>query len=124
MTNIWLLIFIVCSLPIFATAQKAMRTENVFKAKVLNSPLKIISQPRAPYPTSEGGSICMRGVVRLKVTFLETGQIGAIKIVSGMPFGATENAIEAAKKIKFVPAIKDGKPVTVSKTVEYRFKEF
>jgi hypothetical protein len=106
MTKLLLVISICCFSVTFATAQKAVRTKNVLNAKVLNSPLKIISQPKAPYPTSERGSICMRGVVRLNVTFLETGAIGAIKIVSGMPFGATENAIEAAKKSNLNPRLK------------------
>jgi outer membrane biosynthesis protein TonB len=65
----------------------------------------------------------MSGVVRLKVTFLETGETGEISVISRLPYGATENAIEAAKKIKFQPAIKYGKPITVSKIIEYRFKE-
>jgi TonB family protein len=114
---------IICLFAAFAVAQKTVRNKNAVNIKVLNSPLKIISRPNAPYPTDEGGSVCINGIVRLKVTFLETGQIGAIRIISSLPYGATENAAEAARKIEFQPAMKDGKPITVSKVVEYRFSE-
>jgi TonB family protein len=115
------IIAIICLFATFAVAQKAVRNKNVINTKVLNSPLLILSQPKAPYPYPETGTVCISGVVRLKVRFLETGKIGDIVTVSGLPYGASENAIEAAKKIKFKPAVKDGKPITVSKTVEYRF---
>jgi TonB family protein len=114
-------ISIICLFTLSALAQKAVRNKNAINTKVLNSPLVILSQPKAPYPNPETGTVCISGVVRLKVKFLESGKIGEIVTVSGLPFGATENAIEAAKKIKFKPAIKDGKPITVSKTLEYRF---
>ena len=35
--------------------------------------------------------------------------------------GLTERAIEAAKRIKFTPAMKDGKPVSVWMQLEYNF---
>jgi hypothetical protein len=36
-------------------------------------------------------------------------------------FGLTERSIEAAKKIKFIPASKDGKFVPQAITLEYNF---
>jgi TonB family protein len=79
------------------------------------SSFKITAQPRAVY-TSSATEKNIQGVVRLKVVFLATGHIGGISIVSGLPEGLTEKAIEAAKNIKFNPA-----EWTVTKTVEYRF---
>jgi TonB family protein len=114
-------ISIICLFATFAVAQKAVRNKNAINTKVLNSPLVILSQPKAPYPNPETGTVCISGVVRLKARFLDNGKIGDISVISSLPFGATENAIEAAKKIKFKPAIKDGRPIRVSKTLEYRF---
>ncbi len=76
---------------------------------------KITSQPRANY-SDAGRQNNVNGVVRLKVTFLASGQIGGISVVSGLPYGLTEQAIAAARNIRFVPGAS-----TVSKTVEYRF---
>ncbi|HQU83948.1 MAG TPA: TonB family protein [Pyrinomonadaceae bacterium] len=91
------------------------------KAEQINdSPVKILYKPRAPYPQSfDGGTVCIQGTVTLKVQFLDTGKIGEIKVISGLPYGANENAIEAAKKMGFEPAIKDGKTVTSVKVVQF-----
>jgi protein TonB len=44
-----------------------------------------------------------------------------IEVVKGLPDGLTDKAIEVAQKIKFKPARKDGKPVSVWVEVEYGF---
>ena len=62
----------------------------------------------------------VEGVVRLHVTFLASGEIGEITVVSGVD-GLTELAIAAARKIKFEPAKKNGVAYTVKKLVEYSF---
>lgn len=84
------------------------------------TPLKIVSMPKAEYPSQAEGLVCVQGIVRLKVEFLKTGEIGEIDVVSKLPF-VTENAIEAARKIKFIPALLNGYPVTVRRVVEIRF---
>ncbi len=84
------------------------------KVAVANT-FRITSQPRANY-SDAGRQNNVNGVVRLKVTFLASGQIGGISVVSGLPYGLTEQAIAAARNIKFIPGA-----ATVSKTVEYRF---
>ena len=88
---------------------------------IKDKPLKILYKPRAAYPSQENGLVCIQGTVSLRITFLETGEIGNISVISRLPYGATENAVEAAKQIKFEPAIKDGKPVNVTKTVQFPF---
>jgi hypothetical protein len=42
-------------------------------------------------------------------------------VVQGLPDGLTERAIEAARKIKFVPASKEGKYVSMWMQLEYNF---
>jgi hypothetical protein len=81
-------------------------------------PLKILYKSQA---SRRDGQDCSTGVVRLRVQFLENGKIGQIYPISTMPYGKTESAIEAAKLIKFQPAMKDGKPVAVNKVIEYSF---
>jgi hypothetical protein len=44
-----------------------------------------------------------------------------IRAVHTLPFGLTERAIAAARQIKFVPAIKGGRPVSVFMQLEYNF---
>lgn len=83
-------------------------------------PLTILSKPRANY-TEEARKNQVQGVVRLRVTFLANGTIGSITTISGLPYGLTEQAIAAARQIKFEPAMKNGVPQTVTRTIEYVF---
>jgi TonB family protein len=82
--------------------------------------VSILSKPRPSY-TDEARQKQVTGVVRLKVTFLASGQIGSVAPVSGLPYGLTEQAIASAKQIRFEPAKVNGVPQTVSKTIEYSF---
>lgn len=142
MKKLVFLILIFCFSATFAAAQKSVRkrtkkpsvqtTENQVsenskqttdssKSSLFDTPVIILEKPRATYPSQNAGTICARGKVVLRVTFLESGEIGAISVISGMGNGLTDQAVEAAKKIKFEPATKNGKPVTISKPVEYSF---
>ena len=62
-----------------------------------------------------------QGSVTLRITFLASGQVGSIAAVSGGPYGTTEAAIAAARRIVFEPAKRDGVPYTVNKTFQYSF---
>jgi TonB family protein len=85
-----------------------------------NVPLNIISKPKAAY-TDEARTNDTQGVVTLRITFLASGEIGGITVVSGLPDGLTEQAIAAAKQIKFEPKRVDGQPVSVTMTFQYGF---
>ncbi len=85
--------------------------------------LKILEKPSPQLMEEQSKTnIEVQETIRLRVEFLANGQIGKISPVQSLPYGLTENAIEAAKKIKFEPEKKDGISVTVSKQVEYRFE--
>lgn len=82
--------------------------------------IAILSKPKPPY-TDAARQNQITGVVRLRVQFLASGQIGSVTPIGGLPYGLTEQAISAAKSIKFQPALQNGQPVTVSKIMEYNF---
>lgn len=105
----------------FSFAQSSVENKKQSETYKLNSPVEIIYKPEAAYPESQNGTICVTGMVILKVTFLDSGEIGKIAVVSGLPYGIRENTVEAAKKIKFKPAKKNGKAVSVSKIITYNF---
>ncbi len=81
---------------------------------------KILYQEKAKY-TEEARQNKVQGVVMLSVIFSADGQIANIRVVRGLPDGLTEKAIEAAKKIRFQPAVKNGAPVSVRGTLEFSF---
>jgi TonB family protein len=84
------------------------------------TPLKIISKPRANY-TDAARQNQVQGKVVLRVTFSANGSIGAISVVSGLGYGLTEQAIAAARNIKFEPAKKNGQASSTTKSIEYSF---
>jgi TonB family protein len=83
--------------------------------------LKIKEKPEAEY-TEEARRNAVEGKVVLRVEFGADGKIGDIKPVHELPDGLTQKAIEAAKLIKFEPALKDGQPIMMWLNVVYRFK--
>lgn len=85
-----------------------------------NSNLFILSKPISHY-TKEATDNCVQGMVIVKATFFANGRIGNIRVVKGLPFGLSNQAIEAAKLIKFVPAKRNGKNISVSRKLEYNF---
>lgn len=60
-------------------------------------------------------------VIRLRVTFDTNGKVTNVVPLNILPDGLTEQAIEAAKKIKFTPEKKNGAAVSLTKTIEYNF---
>lgn len=86
-------------------------------------PMRVSSKPRPGY-TDLARLYQIQGVVILKVIFLDTAKIGEVSVVRGLPFGLTESAVDACKRMKFTPKMIDGKPQTVTKYVEFGFNTY
>jgi len=86
----------------------------------VTSPVKILSKPQAKY-NDAGRTNGVQGSVRLKVTLLANGTIGSITPVTRLPHGLTEQAIAAARQIRFEPAKQNGIPVSRTVTIDYTF---
>lgn len=80
--------------------------------------LKILEQPKPELPQNYS-TLDVQGSVILRIEFLDFGDIGEITTVKTLPGGLTERAVIAARKIKFEPEKKAGKPVTVTRQIEY-----
>src|SRR5882672_276381 len=72
-------------------------------------PAEITFKPRPVY-TEEGRRLKVEGEVLLEVVFTATGQIRIQRVVQGLGHGLDEAAVQAAQKIQFKPALKDGQP--------------
>jgi hypothetical protein len=55
------------------------------------------------------------------VEFGWDGKIKAVVAFKKLPMGLTENAVNAARGIKFEPATKNGKPITAIKIITNTF---
>jgi protein TonB len=95
--------------------------EPVLSPKEVDTRAVITAKPKPSY-TREARRNSVQGFVTLKVLLSASGKIARIRIAKGLPSGLTENAIRAACKMEFKPAIKDGKPVGTWVTAEYVFR--
>ena len=92
----------------------------VFSGKDVSSKARVLSKPEPQY-TEEARKNQVTGTVVLRAVFTSGGQVTNIRAVSGLPYGLTERAIAAARQIRFTPATKDGRPVSMYIQLEYNF---
>ncbi|HEX3187301.1 MAG TPA: tetratricopeptide repeat protein [Pyrinomonadaceae bacterium] len=81
---------------------------------------RLISKPEPTY-TQKARDEQIDGTIVLRCVFASDATVKYILIVQALPSGLTERAIEAAKKIKFIPATRDGKPASMWMQLEYNF---
>lgn len=78
---------------------------------------------RKPHPgfTEEARRNNVRGRVRLRAVLAADGAVRHVLVLEGLPFGMSEEAVAAAKGIRFTPAVKNGRPVSQFVALEYHF---
>lgn len=95
-------------------------TNRIFAAREVTEKARVISQPNPDY--SDGArKYSVKGTVTIRAVFSKDGAVTNIKVLHRLPHGLTEKAIEAASKIKFEPAVKDGRKVSQYIQLEYHF---
>jgi TonB family protein len=95
----------------------------VFSQGEVDTKAQIFEKPKPSY-TDSARQNNIQGTVTLRVVLSANGSIGKISPVRGLSHGLTEQAIAAAKRIRFTPAMKDGRAVSVAVTVEYNFSVY
>ncbi|MBD0373616.1 MAG: TonB family protein [Pyrinomonadaceae bacterium] len=92
----------------------------VYTTRQIDTKARIISRPEPQY-TDEARKNQVMGTVVLRGIFAFDGKVRAIRVMKGLPDGLTMSAIRAARRIKFVPATINGKPVSQYIQIEYNF---
>jgi periplasmic protein TonB len=95
--------------------------ELVVAAKETDARAVIVAKPKPSY-TREARRQGVQGFVVLKVLLSARAKVGRIRVVKGLPAGLTENAIRAACKMEFKPAMKGSQAVAQWVTAEYVFR--
>ncbi|HJU92684.1 MAG TPA: TonB family protein [Pyrinomonadaceae bacterium] len=93
---------------------------DVHKGPDLDTKVRLKAKPDPAY-TAEAEMDRITGTVILRCVFTAQGTVTNIRVIKGLPGGLTEKAMEAARQIKFIPATKDGKPVSMWMQLEYNF---
>lgn len=98
------------------------KTGSIYSEKIptYDKKLKITSKTPVTY-TQAARNNGITGKIKLAIEFGADGKIGFVFPFTTLPDGLTENAVKAAKEIKFEPAEKNGKRITVVTVVMYSF---
>ena len=91
-----------------------------YKGSEVEQRARLLQKPEPQY-TEEARKNQITGTVMLRAVFSSAGEVVQIQALRSLPFGLTERAIAAARQIKFVPAMKGGRPVSVFMQLEYNF---
>jgi TonB family protein len=97
--------------------------EKVYAVKEVDQRARVLDKP-IPFYTDAARTNAVSGTVVLRAVLASSGQVTNIRVISGLPHGLTERAIAAARKLKFTPAMKDGKPVSQYVQLEYNFSPY
>ena len=107
------------TLRVFAGDNKPSAPNVVSSSQVVTK-ARVLSKPEATY-TEQARKADIEGTVVLRAVFTERGTVEHVLALRSLPDGLTQRAIAAAKKISFVPATIDGKPVAMIMELQYNF---
>ena len=96
-------------------------TEPILSSKESDTRVVITAKPQPSY-TREARRNGIQGFVTLKVLLSGNHRVTRVRVLKGLRNGLTESAMQAACKMKFKPALKDGQPVSQWVIAEYLFR--
>jgi TonB family protein len=109
--------------PTKPTLPQFIDGERIYSSKEVDERAHVTKRPNPSY-THAARALRTRGLVVLRLILAADEKVKHIEVITGLPDGLTESAIDAAHQIKFTPAKKDGKAVSVWVEVEYRFNVY
>ena len=117
--------------------EDAKKPGRVIPARYLIALLPNVAQPRAPATAVDSRPVMLnrphprytddarhRGVsgkVTMRVLVGFDGEVKQVNVISGLPYGLSEQAVEAVRSARFKPAMKDGRPVDYWLPIEIEF---
>lgn len=111
------------TLTLYAQPVSPAATRNVFGAREVSKRARLTETPAAE-PTGEALALAAkaRDDVRLRLVLASDGTVRHVFPIKSLGHGLTESAIEAARRIRFEPAEREGQPVSQFVTLVYGFK--
>jgi TonB family protein len=97
---------------------KVYLSREVTEKAVIKSRPEVQSNPIATEECPQEGSVLIKMVLH------KSGKVKDVKLIRGMSCGFDRLATEASRRIKFVPAQKDGVRVSQYLTIEYAYKRY
>jgi TonB family protein len=103
-----------------ANVASGARTNKTLHTSIFSA-AEILSKPRPAY-TDEARRLQIEGAVLLEVLFGASGQARVLRTIRGLGHGLDENAVSAAREIRFRPAQRDGAAVDSAAVVRIVFQ--
>jgi TonB family protein len=97
-------------------------SRTVYGASEVTKKARLLDPPAAAYPDAARAAKA-KGEVRLRVVLASDGTVKYIFPMKPLKHGLTEAAIEATRRLKFEPAIRDDKPASQFATLSYEFRK-
>ena len=92
----------------------------IFTPKEVDTRARVLSKPEPQYAEA-ARKARVTGTVVLRAVFSDQGEVKNIVILRALGYGLTTSTINAARQIRFTPAMMDGRPVSTSIQLEYKF---
>jgi TonB family protein len=92
----------------------------VFYHNEVTTKVRVLEKPEPAY-TARAKETGVVGTVVLRAIFSADGTVKHILVLSGVPYGLTQQAVSAAKRIRFEPATLNGNKVSTFMQLEYNF---
>lgn len=102
------------------SSEESNTGEKIYRERDVDVKARLLTKPEPAY-TKDARANKIEGSVILVAVLSKTGRVENIRVFEGLPYGLTEQAIKAARKITFAPAMKDGKAVSMHIQLEYTF---
>jgi TonB family protein len=99
------------------TASRGLQTPNSTRPVPVNKP--------EPIYTAKAESERIEGAVRARVLVASDGTVKRVRIIKGLPYGLSYQAMDAVYRLRFKPATKDGQPVAfwLPVVIEFRLRK-
>jgi TonB family protein len=88
---------------------------------ITSEPVQILQKPRPAY-SPEARIAQIEGEVVIEAVFTAEGEVRVIRVVQGLGHGLDENAVAAARAIRFAPARRDRRPIDMNGIVRISFQ--
>jgi TonB family protein len=92
----------------------------IFSGREVTQKARVLEKPEPTY-TETARMFGVEGRVVLRAVFSKNGEVTNLHVVSKLPHGLTQQALKAARAIRFSPAQKDGQPVSMFMELQYNF---
>ena len=109
--------------PVSPTAASKPIEDLPISGREVTTKARVLSKPEPTY-TDAARNAGLTGTVVLKCVFSGSGEIKNILVVRSLGYGLTSKAVKAARGIRFVPATKDDRQVSMWMELHYNFNLF